>query len=1057
MKRPSLNHVYRLVWNDVLGAFVAVAEGTRGKGKPGGRLLAATLLGAAVLSASAAPTGGVVTNGSAVISQSGAVTNINQSTQKAVINWQGFSIGASETVNFNQPNSSALTLNRVIGNEKSVIEGALNANGRIFLINSNGMLFTKGSSVNTGGFVGSTLNLSDEDFNAGNYVFKSSGSAGSIINLGTITAKDGGYVALLGNSVSNQGVIVATKGTVALSAGNKITLNFNGDSLLSVSIDEGTLNALIENRQAIYADGGTVILTARAADELLGAQVNNSGIVQARTIDDLKGSITLYAHGGTAHVDGTLDASAPTGGDGGFIETSGATVNVADSAFVTTKATNGKTGTWLIDPNDFVVAASGGNMTGAAVGNALANNNYTIDTHTMGNAGGNGDITINDAITWSSNNTLTLTAERNININNAVTANGSSAGLAMNYGGDYNIRTKASYSGTELNAAGIPVAKVDSSGGVYGSITLSGPNATLDLNGERFTLVHSWSQLVGYGSLTGKYALAGDLDASGQSYKFYALSYLNGNLAGLGHAITGLNISILPSDLASQNVWDYFSSGFLGVIRSGSVVRDLALVNANVLGLDTAAILAGTNNGTVSHVYVSGNVSGNWNVGGMVGYNAGTVSDSSAVVNIYGDSALELFGYSGFGGLVGQNAGLVNGSSATGTLTARLGDPSTSVTDVGGLVGANYNQTISNSYANVTVLASSQANNVGGLLGGNYGSAAKVLSSFAGGNVSVTGVETGTDVIVGGLVGLNSGGLIDGSHATGNVLVQGSTSSHTAVGGLVGKNDINVNDDHYGVISNSYATGNVSGTIAAAGGLVGVNNAAISGSYASGSVFSSFINAAIGGLAGKNSVHGTVVNSGASGDVSGSAIDTFAGGLVGMNEGALSDVYASGNVSVGGSNSYAGGLAGINLGNIGNARATGSIDAGPGKSDGLTGTNEWQVNGVLRSGSIGNSTYVDVAAQEATALAERLAAFRESATQQATSEVAQVLKPSTPVPVSGGIEPIKSSGTSLDQNIVFADTRSFSTDIRRIEVDGKTFILDEEGDGKDKSPAAPVR
>ena len=101
----------------------------------------------------AAPQGGTVTSGSATISQMGSVTRIDQSTQRASINWQGFGIAAGETVNFNQPNASAITLNRVVGNERSVIEGALNANGKVFLVNSNGVLFTRGSSVNTAGLV----------------------------------------------------------------------------------------------------------------------------------------------------------------------------------------------------------------------------------------------------------------------------------------------------------------------------------------------------------------------------------------------------------------------------------------------------------------------------------------------------------------------------------------------------------------------------------------------------------------------------------------------------------------------------------------------------------------------------------------------------------------------------------------------------------------------------------------------------------------------------------------------------------------------------------------
>ena len=266
---------------------------------------------------------GGVTTGHATITQSGNATNVNQTTQAASINWQSFSIGSSSVVNFNQPNSSSVTLNRVVGNETSIIEGALNANGHVFLLNGNGILMTKGSSVNTAGFVASTLDISDDDFRKGNYVFKADGSPGSVVNQGTITATAGGYVALLGSRVSNQGVIVATKGTVAMAAGDQVTLNFNGNSLVGVTVDEGALNALVENKQAIFADGGKVILTAKAADDLLTAQVNDSGVIQAQTVGDLKGDIQLFADGGTVKVSGTLDASAPNSGDGGYIETSG--------------------------------------------------------------------------------------------------------------------------------------------------------------------------------------------------------------------------------------------------------------------------------------------------------------------------------------------------------------------------------------------------------------------------------------------------------------------------------------------------------------------------------------------------------------------------------------------------------------------------------------------------------------------------------------------------------------------------------------------------------------
>src|SRR5215471_5123244 len=111
----------------------------------------------------AGPAGGSVVAGSAGIQQSGNTTNINQSSAKAIINWQGFSVSSQETVNFNQPNSASVTLNRVIGNETSVINGALNANGQVFIVNSAGVLFGKGAQVNDGGLVASTLDISNEN------------------------------------------------------------------------------------------------------------------------------------------------------------------------------------------------------------------------------------------------------------------------------------------------------------------------------------------------------------------------------------------------------------------------------------------------------------------------------------------------------------------------------------------------------------------------------------------------------------------------------------------------------------------------------------------------------------------------------------------------------------------------------------------------------------------------------------------------------------------------------------------------------------------------------
>jgi len=208
------------------------------------------------------------------------------------------------------------------------LEGVLNANGQVFLLNSSGVLITQGASVNAGGFLASTLNLSDVDFNAGRYIFQSFQNAdgpdgdktGAVINRGTITTQDGGYAVLVGNTVSNQGIITADRGSVVLASGDKIRLSFtaaSGDSshgvsdVIGVMIDEGTLNALVENKGAIIADGGRVFLTAKATGELFDSQVNTSGRIQARTIGDLRQHRNLRPrrHGEHRRLYGTSDCT----------------------------------------------------------------------------------------------------------------------------------------------------------------------------------------------------------------------------------------------------------------------------------------------------------------------------------------------------------------------------------------------------------------------------------------------------------------------------------------------------------------------------------------------------------------------------------------------------------------------------------------------------------------------------------------------------------------------------------------------------------------------------
>ena len=168
-------------------------------------------------------------------------------------------------------------MNRVAGTNASAIYGTLSANGKVFLINPNGILFAPGSQVNVGGLVVSTLNLSDSDFLKGNYTFDKNGSAGFRRESGNDSdADDGGYVVFLGPQVKNEGTIVAQ--VTGLAAGDKISLDFSGDKLLGLTVDTGAVGGIVSNSGTIKADGGVVVMSAGTKDALLSTVVNNSGV-----------------------------------------------------------------------------------------------------------------------------------------------------------------------------------------------------------------------------------------------------------------------------------------------------------------------------------------------------------------------------------------------------------------------------------------------------------------------------------------------------------------------------------------------------------------------------------------------------------------------------------------------------------------------------------------------------------------------------------------------------------------------------------------------------------
>jgi hypothetical protein len=315
-------------------------------------------------------------------------------------------------------------------------------------------------------------------------------------------------------------------------------------------------------------------LTANSANELLNSVVNNSGIVEARTITELvdnkkvmsKGKIEIFAHGGTANVSGTLDASAPISGSGGFIETSGKSVNIADGATITTKAVNGNTGTWLIDPTDFNINSGSGASTSSSIGATtlstnLGSSNVTIATdNTVGTD--SGDINVNANVTWTSGNTLTLSAYRNININAILDASGGAGGkVALEYG-----QGAGASGNTATYSFGLTGSSVAATGSNFtGQINLqAGANFSTKLGSDgavtNYTVVTSLGTesssndgtLQGMqGALSGNFVLGANIDASGTStwnsnagWTPVGVPYdFTGKLDGLGHSVNNLFVN----------------------------------------------------------------------------------------------------------------------------------------------------------------------------------------------------------------------------------------------------------------------------------------------------------------------------------------------------------------------------------------------------------------------------------------------------------------------------------------------------------------------------------
>ena len=715
------------------------------------------------------PTGGKVVAGSASIGPpSGGSLTISQSSSKAILTWNGFSIGAGGRVQFD--NGSGATLNRVTEASLSSIDGLLSGTGSVYLINPNGVIVGKSGVVKVGGtFVASTLDLSNVNFLAGGELSFTGSSPATVINYGKVGAL-GGDVALIAARVGNAGAITASNGTAALVGGYSV-------SMRDAALDDGRFSVLLGGTSTRVTNGG-LIAAANAELRAEGGNVyalagDTAGVIRATGVKRGDGHIWLVADGGSLDLDGaTLDARGPVGAPGA-IETSGRTVTIGHADI------DAHSGAWTLDPTDLTVDAAAA----STIDTALNGGTSVTQSTGAGGSGGEGDLTVAAPISWSTSASLTLSAYRNLDVNATIDLTGS---------GTLNLIADNANRGVGALAVHAPITVIDTSGPA-GTVNLSAPTvAVTDAGGNaaayvlnldfgfgagkidygsvpnggavtittggsttNYKLLYSLADLQAIGTLVpgqivvSDYALATDLVGTGtatnpQFSGPLVANFANGTLEGLGHALSNLTIGGFGS-----------YGGVFG--QSNSTLRDLELANESVS-------------------------TGGGSIGGLVGVGSGVV------VNVSSSGAIE--GASdNAGGLVGVQSGgaIVNAYSAT----------IVSSTQAGGLVGFNNEDALINTHATGAVFGEY----AGGLVGQNEGA---ISFSYASGNVGGGQSQTG---YAGGLVGENQGPL-------GYVYATGSVGGVNAAGGLVGEENGSI-----GPISHAYATGAVSGT--STGGLAG--------------------------------------------------------------------------------------------------------------------------------------------------------------------------------------------------------------------------------------------
>jgi filamentous hemagglutinin family protein len=909
------------------------------------------------------PAGGEVVTGKVVITTPVSNTvQINQSSDKAIINWQSFNIGAGEKTQFVQPNGNSVALNRInpsLG--ASQIFGNLTANGQIILINQAGIYFASGAQVNVGSIIASTIDMTNQNFLAGKYMFdQPSQYFGSIINKGTIIASQNGLVALVGAGVSNEGLIRADLGSVILASGSKFTFTFSGSQLISFIIDGEAMSAGVDqngkalkngvnNSGKIIANGGKILITAKTVSNTLDNAINMSGVAQAQSVSEKNGEIILSADSGIVRVAAILDVSGKIASEkGGKVKIVGPSILIEAPTIIDASGNTGG-GEILI----------GGNLHGAGPEVNALNTTISAGALIAANAlqkGNGGKI-----IVWA--NDVTNYAGQIFATGGVKGGDGGFAEVSgkrlLSFRGTINLGATAGSIGILLlDPENLTIQSTDIT-----TATIVGNTYTSNIDSSILTVADLQAALANANVLvqTGVGGLqAGDITVANN------VMWNNLNTLTLS-AFRNIHLNATITNSSGGNLIlkaDNTGVGTGGIIFSG-ITPQITMSGGGVVNFyynpssfpipnnfsSNVSVNGGTTfipymlvNNLTSLQNMNNNLSGNYALGRDIdasatsGWNAGAgfvpvgisaasftgrfdgqnhivdrltiflpladsvgmfgYVNSSGIIQNVGLTNMTITGLTHVGGLIGYDAaGAVNNAYSTGSVTS---DAISSY--VGGLIGFS-GSNVSNSFSSATVFAGAASNYIGGLIGQ---AGAGVSNSYhATGSVTAGAAST----YVGGLIGYSLGSV---SHAynTGPVLI-GATGSAN-FGGLIG---YSAGDIYY-----SYNTGAITAGAAVTnvGGLIGYGAGTVNNSYSTGFITTGATGSSnIGGLVGF--ANNNVTNSYSNSSISGGAANNNVGGLVGQNNAIISNSYSTGNVASGAGSTFLGGLVGLNNAAVNNS------------------------------------------------------------------------------------------------------------------------------------------